>query len=95
MSAIRAVGNAGGGLIEVEVNGLGEMLRLSIDPTLIEKNDRELIEDLVPAATNAALAKAKEQQAEVMQNIAGGMDIPGLSDALASLGGENPPPAAS
>ena len=86
LSAMRAVGNAGGGLVEVEVNGLGEMLRISIDPSLLEKQDLELIEDLVPAATNAALQKAKEEQARTMQDLAGGMDIPGLSDALTSLG---------
>ena len=86
LSAMRAVGNAGGGLVEVEVNGLGEMLRISIDPSLLEKQDLELIEDLVPAATNAALQKAKEEQARTMQDLAGGMDIPGLSDALNSLG---------
>ena len=86
LSEMRAVGNAGGGLVEVEVNGLGEMLRISIDPSLLEKQDLELIEDLVPAATNAALQKAKEEQARTMQDLAGGMDIPGLSDALNSLG---------
>jgi len=95
LSAIRAIGSAGGGLVEVEVNGLGEMMRISIDSTLLEKKDRELIEDLVPAATNAALSKAKEQQARSMQDLAGGMDIPGLSDALQSLGdgASNPPPS--
>ena len=86
LSAMRAVGNAGGGLVEVEVNGLGEMLRISIDPSLLEKQDLELIEDLVPAATNAALQKAKEEQARTMQDLAGGMDIPGLSDAINSVG---------
>ncbi len=97
LSAIRAIGSAGGGLVEVEVNGLGEMMRISIDSTLLEKKDRELIEDLVPAATNAALSKAKEQQARSMQDIAGGMDIPGLSDALQSLGDgtSNSPPSSS
>ena len=98
LSAMRAVGNAGGGLVEVEVNGLGEMMRISIDPDLLEKKDRELIEDLVPAATNAALQKAKEEQARTMQDLAGGMDIPGLSDALNSLGdgsGTLPPSSGS
>ena len=96
LSAMRAVGNAGGGLVGVEVNGLGEMMRISIDPDLLEKKDRELIEDLVPAATNAALQKAKEEQARTMQDLAGGMDIPGLSDALNSLGdGSGTPPPSS
>ena len=86
LTTIRAVGNAGGGLVEVEVNGLGEMLRISIDPTLLEKKDRELIEDLAPAAANAALQKAKQEQARTMQDLAGGMDIPGLNDAINALG---------
>ena len=45
----RATGTAGGGLITVEVNGLGEVLQVQIDPSLIEKGDREMIEDLLPA----------------------------------------------
>lgn len=82
---VRAVGNAGGGLVEVEVNGLGEMLRLSIDPSLLEKQDLELLEDLVPAAANQAQAKAKEQHAQVLKELTGNMDIPGLGDAIKSL----------
>ena len=86
----RATGAAGGGLIEVEVNGLGEALAVRIDPTLIEKGDREMIEDLLPAAINAAQAKAKQFHAEAMQALAGNLPIPGLSDALMQLGGDNP-----
>ena len=55
----RATGSAGGGLVEVEVNGLGEVLAVRIDPTLVEKQDREMIEDLLPAAFNAAAAKGE------------------------------------
>lgn len=83
----RATGNAGGGLVEVEVNGLGDALAVRIDPSLIEKGDREMIEDLLPAAINAAQAKAKQMHAEAMQSLAGGLQIPGLSDALQQLGG--------
>ena len=60
---VRCVGTSGGGLVEVEVNGLSEMLRLTIDPSLVEKGDVELIEDLVPAAANQAQAKAREAHA--------------------------------
>ena len=55
----RATGAAGGGLVEVEVNGLGEVLAVRIDPSLVEKQDREMIEDLLPAAFNAAAQKAE------------------------------------
>jgi len=91
----KATGNAGGGLIEVDVNGLGEALAVRIDAALFAKGDREMIEDLLPAAMNAAGAKAKQMHAEAMQTLAGGMQLPGLSDALqqlgsGDLGGEKP-----
>ena len=83
----RATGSAGGGLVEVDVNGLGEALAVRIDPSLVEKGEREMIEDLLPAAFNAAQAKAKQMHAEAMQALAGGMPIAGLSDALSQLDG--------
>jgi DNA-binding YbaB/EbfC family protein len=86
----RTTGRAGGGMVEVEVNGLGQVLRLSIDPALVEMKDRELLEDLIPAATNQALTKAKELHAEVIKDLAGGMNIPGLDEALAKATGQEP-----
>ena len=48
-----------------------------------------MLEDLIPAATNQALAKAKELHAEVMQALTGGMNLPGLDEAIAKVtGGE-------
>ena len=84
----RATGNAGGGMVEVEVNGLGQVLRVSIDPSLVEMKDRELLEDLIPAATNQALTKAKELHAEVIKDLAGGMNLPGLDEMLANATGQ-------
>jgi DNA-binding YbaB/EbfC family protein len=83
----RATGSAGGGLVEVDVNGLAEVLAVRIDPTLVAKADREMIEDLLPAAFNAAQRKARELHAEAMQSITGGLPIAGLSDALSQLTG--------
>jgi DNA-binding YbaB/EbfC family protein len=87
----RATGNAGGGMVEVEVDGLGQILRVTIDPALIERKDRELIEDLVPAAVNAAVAKSKEIHAEALRGLTGGMNLPGLQEALGATddGGED------
>jgi DNA-binding YbaB/EbfC family protein len=85
----RATGTAGGGMVEVEVNGLGQVLRLSIDPALVEMKDRELLEDLIPAATNQALAKAKELHAEVIKDLTGGMNFPGLDEVLAKVTGQD------
>jgi DNA-binding YbaB/EbfC family protein len=87
----KVTGSAGGGLIEVDANGLGEAIAVRIDPSLVEKQDRELLEDLLPAAINAAQQKAKELHAQAMQSLAGGMNLPGLSDALGGLGELQPP----
>jgi DNA-binding YbaB/EbfC family protein len=84
----RAVGHAGGGLVEVEVNGLGEVLAVRIDPSLMEKRDREMIEDLLPDAFNSAQRKAKQMYGEAMQSLTGGLPLPGVQDAIAQLGDE-------
>lgn len=86
LKAKRATGAAGGGLVEVEVNGLGEVLAVRIDATLVEKQDREMIEDLLPAAINAAILKANQLRADGMQSIAGGLQLPGMDDALSQFG---------
>lgn len=85
----RATGSVGGGLVEVEVNGLAEVLAVRIDPSLVEKGEREMIEDLLPAAFNSAQQKAKQLHAEAMQSLTGG--IPGFQDALSQLMGGTAP----
>jgi len=86
----RVIGSAGGGMVEVEANGLGEALAVRIDPALIKKQDRELLEDLLPAAFNSAQQKCKALHAEQMQALTGGMNLPGMDEILAGLG-ETPP----
>lgn len=81
----RAVGGSGGGMVEVEVNGIGEVLRVTIEPSLVERGDREMIEDLIPAAVNQALAKAKQLHAEAVKEVAGGLNLPGLDEALGQI----------
>ena len=83
----RATGSAGGGMVEAEVDGLGTLLSVRIEPSLIEKGDREMIEDLVPAAVNQAVARAKQLHAEAMQSMTGGLELPGLDQALSNLTG--------
>ena len=82
----RAQANTGAGMVKVEVNGLGEVLNIEIDPSLVgESGDREMIEDLVVGAVNQAVAKSKQLHAEAMQEITGGMNIPGLGDAMQGI----------
>jgi DNA-binding YbaB/EbfC family protein len=85
----RAVGQAGGGLVAVEVNGLAEVLSVRIDPSLVEKRDREMIEDLLPAAFSSAQRKAKQMYAEAMHSLTGGLPVPGVEDAIARLSDES------
>lgn len=83
----RAVGSAGGGMVEVEVNGLGEVLACRIDPALLAQQDRELLEDFVVGACNQAAMKAKQLHAEAVQQLTGDMHVPGLDEALAKMQG--------
>ena len=83
----RATGSAGGGMVEVEINGLMEVLRCSIDDSLIGGGDRELLEDLVTAAMNQTILKGKQLHAEVLGELTGGLQLPGLQDAMAKFMG--------
>ena len=87
----RAVGSAGGGLVEIEVNGLVEVLRCHIDPKLLSQSDQELLEDLVATAVNQAVTKAKELHAETVRSLTGGVNLPVLEQAMAKFMGTEPP----
>jgi hypothetical protein len=78
----RVTGSAGGGLVEIEVNGLIEVVRCRIDPALLAQQDRELLEDLIATATNQAVGKAKQLHAEAMRSLTGGMQLPGLEKLI-------------
>lgn len=79
----RAVGRAGADLVEVEVNGLGQVLRVTLDPGLVQRGDREMLEDLIPAAINQALAKAKELHRDALKELTGGMSLPPFDELIA------------
>jgi nucleoid-associated protein EbfC len=87
----RTTGAAGGGMVEVEINGLVEVLHCRIDPQLIAQGDRELLEDLVVGAVNQAISKAKEMHAAAVREITGGMQLPGLQEALEKFAGVEGP----
>ncbi len=84
----RTTGAAGGGMVEIEINGVLEVLSCRIDPQLIEQKDRELIEDLVAAAVNQAVAKGKQLHADAMKELTGGLELPGLQEALGQVTGQ-------
>ncbi len=70
--------SAGGGMVTVRVNGDQEILAVSIEPAAVDPEDVEMLQDLVAAATNEALKKAKEAMQGEMAQLTGGLKIPGL-----------------
>ena len=88
---LKVEGTAGGGMVTIEMNGEQRVLSCRIEPALLSGGDSEMIEDLVVAAVNQASDKVKQATAEQMGKIAGGLDMPGISDALSQLGLGNGP----
>ena len=85
----RAQGTSGGGMVTVEINGLGDVVNVQIDPGLVESGDREMIEDLCTAATNQAIAKSRQLHAEAMQALTADFNMPQLTDAISQVMGKN------
>jgi nucleoid-associated protein EbfC len=72
--ATHVTGQAGGGMIRVVATGGQQIVSVSIDPSAMD--DREMLEDLIHAATNDALRQAKDVVAAKMQDATGGMPLP-------------------
>ncbi len=70
--------DAGGGLVKVKMDGRCSVLKLEIDPKIIDPNDRSMLEDLVTAAVNAAAEKARVAAQEYVHKATGGIQVPGL-----------------
>lgn len=70
--------SAGGGMVTVVANGRQEIISIVIDPEVIDREDKEMLQDLVMAAVNDGLAKAKEMVNEEMGRLTKGMNLPNL-----------------
>ncbi len=71
-------GTAGGGVVKVTANGNSEITKVSIAPDAIDPDDPEMLQDLIMAATNQALEKAKQTYEDSISDITGGLRFPGL-----------------
>jgi DNA-binding YbaB/EbfC family protein len=76
LGTIAVEANSGGGMVTIKANGHLEILGCKISEEALKLNDREMLEDLVVAAVNQALAKARQQVAEETQKLAGGLGLP-------------------
>ena len=73
-----AEGSAGGGMVTVKANGAMEIVSITVNPDVLTSGERDLLQDMIVAATNDALHKAWDLMAGEMKAITGGMKIPGL-----------------
>ena len=70
--------SAGGGMVTVTVTGNQEVTGISIDPSVVDPNDVDMLQDLVLSALNEGMKKAKKLMEDSMSEVTGGMNIPGL-----------------
>lgn len=70
--------SSGGGMVAVVANGKQEIVSLTIDPEVIDPEDKEMLQDLITAAVNDALTKAKNMVQEEMGKLTHGINIPNL-----------------
>jgi DNA-binding YbaB/EbfC family protein len=79
MAEVRVEATAGGGMVTVVMNGAKQVQSLTIDPTVVSKDDVEMLQDMIIAALNDAQRKVDERLGGAMQGLLGGLKIPGLS----------------
>ena len=71
-------GSAGGGMVRVTVNGQFNVTAVKIESAVVNTDEKEMLEDLILAATNDGVRKARELVSSEMSKITGGLKIPGL-----------------
>ena len=69
---------AGGGMVKVEMDGQKQVRSIKIDPEVVNKDDVEMLQDLIVAAVNEAARKVDEEVQQKIGGLTGGLKIPGL-----------------
>ena len=78
MAATRVQATAGGGMVKVVVNGAKHLESLVIDPSVVSKDDVEMLQDMIVAAVNDAHRKVDDQLGSSLSGLMGGLKFPGL-----------------
>lgn len=76
MEEMEVMGTAGGGMVSATVTGKGKLRRVTVDPSLLVADEKEVLEDLVVAAVNDAQGKAEARLQEETQKLMGGLPLP-------------------
>src|ERR671929_205090 len=77
LEAVEMTGIAGGGMVQLTLNGKGDMKKLKLDKSVVDPADTEVLEDLIVAAFNDARAKVNAHAEAEMQKLTGGLALPG------------------
>ncbi|MBV9014381.1 MAG: YbaB/EbfC family nucleoid-associated protein [Alphaproteobacteria bacterium] len=77
LESVEMTGIAGGGMVQLTLNGKGDMKGLKIDKSVVDPTDTEVLEDLIVAAFNDARAKVNAHAESEMQKLTGGLALPG------------------
>ena len=70
--------SAGGGVVNVKINGKKEILSIDIQPEIVDPDDIETLSDILVAAVNEAIKRVEDMNSEEMAKITGNVGIPGL-----------------
>ncbi|MBW1820561.1 MAG: YbaB/EbfC family nucleoid-associated protein [Deltaproteobacteria bacterium] len=70
---------SGGGMVKVVANGKQQIVSIEIEKEVVDPEDVEMLQDLILAAINDALAKSQEMVSSEMSKLTGGLNIPGLT----------------
>lgn len=73
---------SGGGMVEVTVDGRGEVRKVKLDPSVVDPADLEMLEDLIVAAASEAQRRARAKMEEEMKQATGGLPLPGNLSSL-------------
>ena len=76
LQTLTVSGSAGGGMVTADVNGTGQILKLKIEPSVVNPADIEMLEDLVVVAISDAQKKAQVSAQEQMGKVTGGLQLP-------------------
>jgi DNA-binding YbaB/EbfC family protein len=77
LETVEMTGVAGGGMVEITLNGKGDLKKIKIDKSVLDPNDSEVVEDLIVAAFNDAKAKVSAHTEAEMHKLTGGLQLPG------------------
>ena len=70
--------SAGGGMVELKINGRKEVLSISIKPEIVDPDDVETLEDIMVAAVNEAIKRVETTNEAEMQKLTGSLGMPGI-----------------